>query len=203
MFPPTWNTFFSWFPGHCHLLSTFLSHSSPFYLFLADSLSSDIFLLLENFRTWPQAPFSFLSLFFSLDISFRPTIWNTTFNAAAAVGLYIFSPNPSSDLQTHIQLLSWHCCCCCSVTKLCPTLCDPLDCKTPGFPVLAVSRSWLRFLSIELVMLSNHLILFCPLLPSVFPSIRVFSNESAQMAKILELQLQHQSFQWIFRVDFL
>ena len=44
------------------------------------------------------------------------------------------------------------------------------------------------------------------LLPSILPSIRVFSNESAlciQVAKVLELQLQHQSFQWIFRVGFL
>ena len=53
----------------------------------------------------------------------------------------------------------------------------------------------------------NHLILCHPLLllPSIFPSIRVFSNELAlhQMAKVLELQFQHQSFQWIFRVDFL
>ena len=59
--------------------------------------------------------------------------------------------------------------------------------------------SFLRFMSIELVMLSNHLILCCPLLllPSIFPSIRVFSKELAshQMAKVLELQLQHQSFQ--------
>ena len=57
-------------------------------------------------------------------------------------------------------------------------------------------------------MLSNHLILCCPLLllPSVFPSIRVFSSELAlshQVAKGLELQLQHQSFQLLFRVDFL
>ena len=61
------------------------------------------------------------------------------------------------------------------------------------------SRSLLRLMSIELVMPSNHLIL-CHnllLLPSVFPSIRVFSSESAlhQVAKILEFQLQHQSFQ--------
>ena len=52
---------------------------------------------------------------------------------------------------------------CCSVTKSCPTLCDAMDCSTLGFPVLP-----------------NHLILCCPprLLPSIFPSIRVFSNES-------------------------
>ena len=45
----------------------------------------------------------------------------------------------------------------------------------------AVSWRLLRFISIELVMLSNQLILCCPLLllPSIFPSIRVFSNESA------------------------
>ena len=44
-----------------------------------------------------------------------------------------------------------------------------------------ISQSLLRFISIELVMLSNHLILCCPLLllPSILPSIRVFSNESA------------------------
>ena len=77
-----------------------------------------------------------------------------------------------------------------------------------------ISQSLLKFMPIESVMLSNHLILCCPLLllSSVFPSIRVFYNESAlfqrvssshQVAKVLELQLQHQSFQWIFRVDFL
>ena len=60
-----------------------------------------------------------------------------------------------------------------SVTQSCPTLCDPNDCSMPGLPVhhqLPLSR----------LMPSNHLILCCPLLllPSIFPSIRVFSNES-------------------------
>jgi len=70
-----------------------------------------------------------------------------------------------------------------------------------------ISWSLLKHMSIELVMPSNHLILFHPLLlPSTFPSIRVFFqwvDSSHQVAKVLELQLQHQSFQWIFRVDFL
>ena len=46
---------------------------------------------------------------------------------------------------------------------------------------LTISQSWLKFMSIEWVMLSNHLILCRPLflLPSIFPSIRVFSSESA------------------------
>ena len=58
----------------------------------------------------------------------------------------------------------------------------------------AVSYNLLKFMSIESVMPSNHLILCCPLLllPSVFPSIRVFSSESSlhQVAKVLELQYQ-------------
>ena len=62
----------------------------------------------------------------------------------------------------------------------CPTLCDPVDSSTPGFPVHHQLPSLLKFMSIKSVMPSNHLILCHPLLlpPSVFPSIRVFSNES-------------------------
>ena len=70
------------------------------------------------------------------------------------------------------------------------------------------SRSLLKLTSIESVMPSNHLILCHPFLlsPSIFPSIRVFSNESVlhiRWPKALEFQLQYQSFQWIFRTDFL
>ena len=66
-------------------------------------------------------------------------------------------------------------------SQLCLTLCYPMDCSTPGFPVhhqlpRACSNSYH-----QVVMPSNHLILCCPrlLLPSIFPSIRTFSNESA------------------------
>ena len=63
-----------------------------------------------------------------------------------------------------------------SVTQLCPTLCNPMDCSTPGFPVH--HQSLLKLMSIKLVMPSNHLILcHSLLLHSIFPSIRVFSNE--------------------------
>ena len=56
-----------------------------------------------------------------------------------------------------------------------------MDCTTPGFPVLHCLHSLLKFMSIESMMLSNHLVLCCPLLllPSIFPSNRVFSNELA------------------------
>ena len=64
------------------------------------------------------------------------------------------------------------------------------------------SRSLLKLLSIESVITSNHFILCRPLLflPSIIPSIRVFSKELVYLhlvTKVLEIQLQHQSFQWI------
>ena len=69
---------------------------------------------------------------------------------------------------------------CCSVAKSCPTLCDLMDCSTPGSSVLHYSQSLLKFMCTESVMLSNHLILCCLLLlPSIFLSIRVFSNQLA------------------------
>jgi len=64
---------------------------------------------------------------------------------------------------------------------LCPTLCDRINCSTSGFLSFTISWSLLKLTSIELVMPSNHLIV-CHLLllpPSIFPSIRVFSSESA------------------------
>ena len=62
-------------------------------------------------------------------------------------------------------------CCSCSVAKSCLTLCDPMDCSTSGFPVL-------HYLP-EFAQIHVHWVLCCPLLllPSIFPTIRVFSNE--------------------------
>ena len=74
---------------------------------------------------------------------------------------------------------SWaqhHLCCCCSVSKSCPT---PWTAAHQASLSFTISWSLLKLMSIELVMPSNHLILGHPLLlPSIFPSIRVFSNES-------------------------
>ena len=67
--------------------------------------------------------------------------------------------------------------CFCSVAQVCLTLCN---CSTPGFLVLQITWSLVKLESIESVMPSNHLVLCRPLLllPSIFPSIRVFSSES-------------------------
>ena len=77
-------------------------------------------------------------------------------------------------------VLKFSLCRCCSVVQSCLTLCDPMDCKTSDF--LSITNSWslLKLMTIESAMLFNHLILCRPflLLFSVFPSIRVFSNES-------------------------
>ena len=67
-----------------------------------------------------------------------------------------------------------------SVTQSCLTLCDPMDCSSQASLSITISQSLLKLMSIESVMPSNHLILCHPLLllPSIVPSIRVFSNES-------------------------
>ena len=96
-----------------------------------------------------------------------------------------------------------------SVTQSCLTLFTPWTAACQTSLSITNSQSLLKLISITLVMPSNHLILCRPPLlpPSLFPSIRVFSNESVlhinQVAKVLEFQLQHRSFQWIFRTDFL
>ena len=66
-----------------------------------------------------------------------------------------------------------------SLAQSCPTLCDPWTAVHQAS--LSITNSWslLKLMSIKLVLPSNHLILYCPLLlPSVFPSIRVFTSES-------------------------
>ena len=73
------------------------------------------------------------------------------------------------------------CCYCCSVAKLYVTLCALVDCSMQFSLCVTISQNLLKFIFIESVMLSHHLILCHVLLilPSVFPSMRVFSNESA------------------------
>ena len=63
-----------------------------------------------------------------------------------------------------------------SVAQSCPTLCDPMDCRMPGFPVHHQLLEPTQLMSIVLVMPSNHLILCHPflLLPSIFPASRSF-----------------------------
>ena len=81
--------------------------------------------------------------------------------------------NPRWVIRTEVRTQWGEDSCSCSVAQSSQTLCDPMDCSTPGF---TISQSLLRLMSMESVMPSNHLILCRPLLllPSIFPSIRVF-----------------------------
>ena len=100
----------------------------------------------------------------------------TSFNAHQQCKRIPFSPHPLwhlfVDFFSSLQFSS--------VAQSYPTLCDPMDCSTPGLPVHHQRLEFTQTMSIESVMPSNHLILCHPLLlpPSIFPSIRVFSNES-------------------------
>ena len=77
-----------------------------------------------------------------------------------------------------LQAKHFCCFCCCLVTLLCPTLCDPMNCNTPGFPVLHYLPEFEKLMSIEMIV--SNLLNLCHhhlLLPSIFPSIRVFTSE--------------------------
>ena len=94
-----------------------------------------------------------------------------------------------------------------SVTHSCPTLCDTMEGSMSGLPGHHQLLEFTQLMSIESAMPSNHLILCCPFsshLQSFWGSgFFKWVNSSHQVAKVLEFQFQHQSFQWIFRTDFL
>ena len=95
-----------------------------------------------------------------------------------------------------------------SVAQSCLTLRDPMDCSTPDF---SVHHNLLQFVQTYVHWVGDAIQPSHPLLPSSLPALHLSQHQglfqwvgsSHQVAKVLELQLQHQSFQWIFRVDFL
>ena len=94
-----------------------------------------------------------------------------------------------------------------SVAKLCPALCNPVDCNIPGFPVLCylpeLAQTHVRWIN-DSFQLSN------PLSPPSPPALNLSQDQCFcqwvgslhQVAKAQDLQLQHQFFQGIFRIDF-
>ena len=99
-------------------------------------------------------------------------------------------------------------CCCCSVTQLCLTLCELVDCRMLGFPVIhhlpELAQIHVLWVS-DAIQPSHPLLSLSPIAFNLAQHQGLFKwvSYSHQMAKVLELQLQHQSFQWIFRIDFL
>ena len=94
-----------------------------------------------------------------------------------------------------------------SVTSSCPTLCHPMNCSMPDFPVL---HCLLGFAQTHVHRVSDVIQLSHPQWPpflalnlSQHQDLFQWVGSSHQVTKVLELQLQHQFFQWIFRVYFL
>ena len=96
--------------------------------------------------------------------------------------------------------------CCCSVAQWCLTLCDPMDCSTPGFPV---HHQLLEFAQTHTHWVSNAIQSSHPLSSPSTPAFNLsqyqglFQWVSSLHLVARALELKHQSFQWIFRVDFL
>ena len=94
------------------------------------------------------------------------------------------------------------------VTQLCLTLCDPMDCSTPGLPVHhqlpEPTQTHVHWVS-DVIQPSHPLLSPSPLTFNLSQHQGLFQwvSSSHQVAKIWEFQPQHQSFQWIFRMDFL
>ena len=93
--------------------------------------------------------------------------------------------------------------CYCSVTKLCPALCNPMDCSTRGFPVLYYVQ---EFAQTRVHWVGDAIQPSHPLASPSPPALNLSQHQgifkwvssSHEVAKVLEFQLQHQSFQWIF-----
>ena len=95
--------------------------------------------------------------------------------------------------------------CCCSVAQSCLILCDPTDCSTPGFPVLhhlpEFAQTHVHSVS-DTIQPSHPLSSLSPAAFSLSQHQGLFwcVGSLHQVAEVLELQFQHQSFQWIFRL---
>ena len=121
--------------------------------------------------------------------------------------LFIHS-NRENVIHIYIYVYIYRYICGCSVTKSCPTICDLTNCNTPGLPLLHYLP---EFAQTHVHWVAEAMQPSHPLLPPSLPAFPLSEHQGLfqwvgslhQVAKVLELQLQHQCFQWIFRVNFL
>ena len=100
------------------------------------------------------------------------------------------------------------CCCCYSITQLCSVCWDPMDCSMSGFPVL---HHLPELAKTHIHRFGDNIQWSHPLSTPSPPAFNLsqhqglfkWASSSHQVAKVLEFQLQHQSFQWIFCANFL
>ena len=115
------------------------------------------------------------------------------------------SASPVTAARCPSSLIHISNCCCCSGTKSCPTVCNPMNCSTPDFSFTPrvcsnscpLSQWYHPIISSSVIPFSSHLQSF------QHQGLFQWVSSSHQVAKVLELQLEHQSFHWIFRVDLL
>ena len=124
-------------------------------------------------------------------------------------------PPPTSDkyksdlfFYEFVYFLKYHSVQFSSVAQSCATLCDPMDCSTPGFPVHhqlpELTQTHIHQVS-DAIQLSHPLSSLSPPAFNHSQHLGLFEWVSSlyQVVKVLEFHLQHQSFQWIFRTDIL
>ena len=127
-------------------------------------------------------------------------VQNPKVNLAIARPTHFISTLPSLFSEILLQFSS--------VTQSCPTLCDSMDCRAPGLPV---HHQLPEFTQTHVHWISDAIQPSHPLSSPSPPSLNLSQHQrlfkwvssSHQVAKVLEFQLQHQSFQWTLRTDFL
>jgi len=127
-------------------------------------------------------------------------------------GIYFDEPNNCLNISKHtivkiiLIFTFWHHIC--SVAQLCPTFCDPMNCSMPGLPVhhqlLESTQTHVHWVG-HAIQPSHPLSSPSPpaLNLSLHQGLFKWVSSSQQVAKVLEFQLQHQSFQWTPRTDLL
>ena len=137
-------------------------------------------------------------------------VWYRTWHNVGPLYTFVGRMNEWMNVFQRMMDLGLNLClpfCYCSVVKLCLTLWNPMNCNMPDFPVL---QYLLEFAQIHVLWVSDAISLSHSLPPSSF-ALNLSQDQglfqwiscSHQITEILEFQLQHQSFQWLFRIDFL
>ena len=152
----------------------------------------------------------------STNILFPPTssLWQPTFHSKSLIIFFFKIPKVRDTIlywSFSVWLMSSSIMPCGqfnSNTQSCPTLCDPMDCSTPGFPV---HHQLPEFTQTHVHWVGDAIQPFHPLSSPSPPTVNLsqyqdlfrWVGSSHQAAKVSEFQLQHQSFPGIFRTDFL
>ena len=152
---------------------------------------------------------SSLSLFLTLSLSRTIDVFSAL--VSLTVNFRFSTQRQYQDLRRYpslCRIMETFCYCCCSVSQSCPILCDPMDCSSQASLSFTISQSLLKPMSMDDgdAIQPSH-----PLLHPSPPALNLSQHQGPfqwtgsphQVAKVLEFQLLYQSFQWLFRFDFL